>query len=183
MDQGLLPRRYAKALYKFAAEHGDQTVVYGLMQNVAAAFANVPALLRTISNPYVAEPQKEKLLLEAAGSPAPDKGGDILSDFVRLLVKNHRIDLTRDIALAYQELYRAENNICRVNVTSATPLSDADRTRLEQLVTRRLDGAKAEMSFSVDPEIIGGFVVTVDNDRLDASVRNELSRLRRQLFS
>lgn len=181
MDQGLLPRRYAKALYKFAVERGDQATVYKLMANVGNAFAQMPELQKTVANPFVSADQKEQLIREAAGSEGKDNG--ILRDFVRLLVQNHRIDMVRDIALAYQDIYRKANNICKVVVTSAVALDGKDRERLTRLVEARLDGATAEMTFTVDPELIGGFVINIDNDRLDASVRNELQQLRQTLLA
>lgn len=182
MDQGLLPRRYAKALYKFALERNDTANLYAAMKRLDESFETLPELQKTIANPFVSEAQKEKLIIEAAGNPAPDRGGDTLADFVRLLVRNHRIDLVRQMALAYRDIYRYENRIYLVSVTSAVPLDDADRKRLTALVESRLDGGTAEIKFLVDPDIIGGFVITIDNDRLDASVRNELEELRRSLL-
>lgn len=187
MDQGLLPRRYAKALYKFAAERGDQTAVYGLMQNIAASFTKVDGLQKTISNPFVADSVKEKLLTDAAGTTGADGNGaqaaGTLADFLKLLSKNHRMDIVRDTALAYCDIYRAANDIYKVTVTSAAPLDDKERSRLEGLIKARLGNGTAEMDYEVDPDLIGGFVVTVDNDRLDASVRNELRQLRQALLA
>lgn len=187
MDQGLLPRRYAKALYKFAVERGDQGAVYGLMQNIAASFTTVDGLQKTIANPFVAAGVKEKLITDAAvpagsGSTAV-KGAGTLADFLRLLSKNHRIDIIRDAALAYCDIYRAANEIYKVTVTSAAPLDDKERARLEGLIKARLGNGTAEMDYEVDPDLIGGFIVTIDNDRLDASVRNELRQLRQALLA
>lgn len=179
MDQGLLPRRYAKALYKYAVERDSQACVYGLMSNIGLAFDKLPALQKTVSNPFVDAARKEELVAEAAGG----RDNDVLRDFVRLLIRNRRIDMVRDIALAYQEIYRRANNICKVSVTSAAPLVQADRDRLTNLVQQRLGAASAEMTFLVDPDLIGGFVIGIDNDRLDASVRNELQQLRQSLLA
>ena len=62
------------------------------------------------------------------------------------------------------------------------PLGEADRKRLEQLVDSKLNGGTAEIKYLVDPEIIGGFIITIDNERLDASVRNEFNELRQNLM-
>lgn len=181
MDQGLLPRRYAKALYKFAAENGDTAVMYTMMQNLADAFMATPRLQSTVANPFIDVDKKAAIVTTAAQAPA-DKAAQ-LADLVKLLVKNNRIDILREIALAYTRLYRQENKIYKVEVQSAAPLGDADRKRLTQIIAEKLGNAKAEMSFTVNPELIGGFVVNIDNTRLDASILNELQQLRQKLMA
>ncbi|MDY2916174.1 MAG: ATP synthase F1 subunit delta [Muribaculaceae bacterium] len=181
MDQGLLPRRYAKALYKYAAEKDATAGVYALMQRISAAFSSTPGLQKALANPFVSDADKQQLAASAAGTvPGKDP---ILDDFVSLLIRNHRIDLLHETAIAYEMLYRRTNNIYSVNIESAAPLSDSDRSRITSLVERHLHGATAEYSFTVDPDLIGGFVVNIENERLDASVRNELEQMRQHLIS
>lgn len=182
MDNGLIPHRYAKALYEFALERHDQAAVYEAMKAVIDNFEAVPGLQKAMANPFMPKEEKEKLVFEAAGSPAADKGGDTLTDFVKLLAKNNRLDLVMWMAFAYRDIYRQENSIYLVTITSAMPLGEADRKRLEQLVMSKLNGGTAEIKYLVDPDIIGGFIITVDNERLDASVRNELNELRQNLM-
>ncbi len=178
MDKGLLPRRYAKALYKYATEKDATASVYDLMEKLVDAFDSNSDLQSAIANPFVSLTEKTKLVMTAAG-------GDnaILADFVKLLATNNRLDILRDAALAYTALYRQENHIYLVNITSAVPLSDADRKRLTDMIEKHIGDATAQYTFEVDPDLIGGFVVRIDNERLDASVRNELDQLRRKLMT
>lgn len=177
MDKGLLPRRYAKALYKFAAGKNATERVYNLMRNIAEAFDSNDDLQTVIANPFVPVGEKTSLIATAAGSD-----DSILSDFVKLMVQNNRIDIIRQTALEYIALYRRQNNIFHVNIVSAAQLNEADRKRLTDMIEQHLDGASAEYSFDIDPDLIGGFVVSIDNERLDASVRNELKQLRFNLI-
>lgn len=177
MDKGLLPRRYAKALYKFAAEKDATTSIYALMQKLEKAFDTNHDLQNVIANPFVSVPQKTELLETAAGSKDA-----IFADFLKLLSDNNRLDIIRQVALAYAALYRQENHIHLVSVTSAAPLSDSDRQRLTQMIENHIGNAKAEYTFDVNPDLIGGFIVKIDNESLDASVRNELEQLRRSLI-
>ena len=89
----------------------------------------------------------------------------------------------RDIALAYLSLYRKANNIYLVNVVTAAELPDEEVDRLRRLVEKHLGGASMEFSQSIDPELIGGFVININSERLDASVSNELKQLRLKLLS
>lgn len=181
MDQGLLPRRYAKAMYKFAQEKGYTARAYELMGNLAAAFEQNPGLEPTLENPYIADAQKTALLMTASGADRSGKDAP-MSDFFKLLENHGRIDIVRLIAIAYNALYRRENNIYRVDITSAQPLSDADRARVRAMVEKHLGGGTAEYTWQVDPSLIGGFTVTIDSQRLDASIKNELKQLRLNLL-
>ena len=107
----------------------------------------------------------------------------VMADFLTLLTRNGRVDMMRDIALAYLDIYRQENNIHVVKVTSASPMSEADEQRLKSLIEKHLDGATMEYSSAVDPSLIGGFSVEVGNERIDASISNELKQLRLNLLS
>jgi F-type H+-transporting ATPase subunit delta len=181
MDQGLIPRRYAKALIKFADTPQRQQHLYLLMGNVVKAFDKDHLLQQTIKNPFVDNAAKEQLVFTAAGVSDPAKEKD-LADFVKLLVANGRIDMMRDIALAYLNQYRQINNIYNVKIESAAPLNDADRQRIVDMIEKHLNGATAEYSYEVKPELIGGFVVNIDSERLDASISNELKQLRLKLI-
>ena len=180
MNQGLIPNRYAKALYEFAAEKGSDELVFGHMQKLADAFASEPALVKAVSNPFVSRADKIQLLFSSSGTTADDM---VMSRFMDLLADNNRLDMARDIALAYLKIYRREHNIRLVSVTSAAPLAKAEEDRLKQLVQRHLGTATMEYTHAVDPDLIGGFVVTIDNEKLDASVANELKELRLKLLS
>ncbi|MEZ3590917.1 MAG: ATP synthase F1 subunit delta [Muribaculaceae bacterium] len=180
MNEGLIPRRYAKAVYEFALDKGKARQMYELMQRMAAAFAAEPSLQEAMSNPFVPDTDKRMLLTTAAGA---SKGDALFADTLRLLVVNKRLDFARDIALAYLDLYRKANHIYRVDITSAAPLSDAEMKRLHDLVERHLKSGKAEFTDKVDPALIGGFVIDIDSERLDASVSNELKQLRLKLLS
>lgn len=179
MNEGLIPRRYAKALYKFALEKGQDKPVYGLMQNLVSAFAADVKLQQVMSNPFINNDDKRSLLIIAAGA---DASHDCFADFVKLLIQNKRIASMRSIALAYLSIYRKANNIYLVEVVSASDI-DADlQSRLKSLIEKHLNGGTMEFSQRVAPELIGGFVVNIDSQRLDASIQNELKQLRLNLL-
>lgn len=155
--------------------------MYELMKTLSTSFDNSPELATTVANPFVAEADKAKLLQTAAGASPKDT---LFGDFIKLLERNKRIALTRGAALAYQDIYRRENHIYRVHVTSAAPMDKNQDQRLRQLVASHLpQGASMEYSTSIDPDLIGGFTVGIDSERLDASIKNELKQLRLKLLS
>lgn len=180
MNDGLIPRRYAKALYKFALEKGESEHVYELMRRLAESFSAEPSLQSVLGNPYVDDADKCALLCTASGATDADA---VFNDFLKLLVENRRIAFAREIALAYVSIFREENAIYMVTVESAAPLDKNEEGRIRALVEKHLGGGKLEFNTSVNPELIGGFVVSVGNDRIDASISNELKQLRLNLLS
>ncbi|MBD5224954.1 MAG: ATP synthase F1 subunit delta [Bacteroidales bacterium] len=179
MNDGLIPRRYAKALLKVAIERHDDKRIYQLSNTLYDSFASCPALQNTLSNPFIASDKKIELLMTASGASASDS---TFSDFLQLLKKNERLDLARDIARSYCDDYRKANNIYRVTVTAAAKMAEAEENRLKQLIVSHLNGGTMEYTFKVDPELIGGFTVTIDSEKLDTSVKNQLEQLRLKLL-
>lgn len=180
MNEGLIPRRYAKALYKLASEKGKDKLIYELMTNLNSSFSSCPNLQATVSNPFVSDDDKKSLLTTAASASADDT---LFADFLKLLVENKRIAMAGAIARDYADLYRHENHIHKVFVTSASPLDNDVEERLKSLIQRHLNGGTMEYSSAVNSDLLGGFTVNIDNEKLDASIANELKQLRLNLLS
>ncbi len=178
MNDGLIPQRYAKALYKLAVERGNAAKVYEEMKTVADSFAANPGLQKVLSNPFVKREDKKQLLLTAAG--------DLLEDdyrsFVELILERKRAEFARLMALAYCSLYRKENKIAKVKIITASKLDDDQMKKLRDIVEKAYRGSTLEFSYDVNPDLIGGFVIDVDDQRLDASISNEIEQLRLKLL-
>lgn len=179
MNEGLIPRRYAKALLKVAAERHDGKRLYELMGNLCDSFAAHPELEVTLANPFIDSEKKIGLLATAAGA---DKSDTTFRDFLKLLKNNNRLDMARAIALAYGDDYREANGIYRVEVTAAAPLDKEEEARLKSLIAEHLNGGTMEYTFKVNPDLIGGFTVTIGSEKLDTSVRNQLKQLQLKLL-
>lgn len=180
MNEGLIPRRYAKALYEFALEKGDAQRIYDMMTTLTASFAAQQDLQSAMGNPFVASTDKIKLLSTAAGVTDRDV---TFNDFIKLLCNNSRLDISRGIAMAYLEIYRKANNIYLVEVVTASQLDNEDEQRLKTFIVKHLNGATMEYTSRVDSELIGGFIIKIGSELLDASISNELKQLRLKLLS
>ena len=178
MDNGLIPQRYAKALYKYALEHGQTTELYDLTKTVISSFEDNPALQKTIANPNIKVEDKERLLLAAAGKEADEA----YRRFVTLVADHGREEYFRPMMMAYRDIYRKENHISQATITTAATLGEEERGKLHKLVEDAFKGSTLEFTESVNPDLIGGFVIDVDSVRMDASVSNELEQLRQTLL-
>ena len=178
MDNGLIPRRYAKALYKFALEKGKAAQIYDLSKKVVDAFRSNPDLQKVIANPFVSNEDKEQLLLTAAG-----QNDEIYKQFVLLIIAQKRVEYAYQMMLAYRDIYRHENHISQAKITTAVKLDEQRMLKLRKLVSDAFKNAELEFTETVDPSLIGGFIIDVDSVRMDASLSNELEQLRQTLLS
>ncbi len=176
MNESLISRRYAKAILAHAAELGEERALYERMRILARSCATVPQLVRMLGNPMIAVEEKRRLVHDAGGGGA-ERSYDA---FVRVVLENRRERLFLGMALAYMKLYRTVNNISVISITSAKPLSHAVYGRIYNDITARTHGT-AEIEVRIDDSLDGGFIMQIDDRRLDASVKGQLEKIKRQL--
>ena len=177
MSDGLIPRRYAKALYKLAVENGDSQEIYELLKKLSFRYAAIDELKRAVLNPEISDEDKGAYMLKLAGG----RPGSSLDQFLLLCVRNNRSEYLQKISLAYVDLYREAHEIAHVIITTAAPMPEAEVNAITDIVKRRLGAMTLEIEQVIDPELIGGFTVKINDLVLDASVKRELNDLRLQL--
>ncbi len=178
MNDGLIPNRYAKALYKVAQEEGVTQEVYLQMKRLSESYEALPELKKTVDNPFLPVADREKVLLSASGA----QNGGCLDKFILMVIKSNRECFMREMSLAYGKIYREANNIAQVNITTATELPEDKLSQIIEVVRHELKGKTVEKTVTVNPDLIGGFMVQVDSMVLDTSIKNELKKLRLKLL-
>ena len=178
MSDGLIPRRYAKALYKYAVENGDSQEIYELLKKLSFRYTAIDELKRAVLNPKISDEEKGAYMLKLVGG----KPGSSLDNFLLMCVRNNRAEYLQKISLAYVDLYREAHEIAHVVITTAAPMPEAEINAIIEIVKRRLGAKTLEIQQQVDPDLIGGFVVKINGLVLDASVKRELNELRLQLL-
>lgn len=101
-----------------------------------------------------------------------------LERFVRLLVSNGRMEDVRFMFRDFLSMYYRSRGICLARLTTAVPVPELEQ-KLCMLLEKQL-GCEVRVESSVDPGLIGGFTVEVDDHLLDASVRRQVETIRRQ---
>jgi len=178
MNDGLIPRRYAKALYKLALENGDSEQTYEMLKSFNFQDVAIDELKRTMINPHVSDEEKQRLLRGIIGA----KNDSSLDKFLLLVLRKNRADQLRLIALAYLDLYRQEHNISKVVITTAAQLPEPEIEAILDVVKKRMGDTTLEVYKETDPDLIGGFTIKIDDLLLDASVKNELKQMRVELM-
>ena len=178
MNDGLIPRRYAKALYKLAVENGDSAEVYELLKSFSFRYTAIDELKRAMLNPNVPDEEKGSEMLHILNG----KPGSSLDNFLLLCMRNDRSEYLQKISLAYVDLYREAHNIAHVVISTAVPMPDAEYNAIIDIVKQRLGDMTLEIEQVIDPSLIGGFTVTIGDLVLDASVKRELNEMRLKLI-
>ena len=102
-----------------------------------------------------------------------------LASLVSLLVRNGRLPYVKFILRSFVDLYRSEHGIVEVHLTMASPTPGLE-DRLRGILTETLGGTILFTS-EVDPDLIGGFVLEVDDKVLNASAKAQIEKIRRKL--
>jgi F-type H+-transporting ATPase subunit delta len=166
---------YARSLFQVAAEQGKLDTIREQLGQFADALAADQNLQVFFFSPYFSTLEKQEGLDRAL-----DGADEILVNFLKLLIENHRMPVIFRVRRAFDALWEEENKLLPVSVTSAVEL---DKSTLKQVGDRIAEqtGRKVDLSANIDPDILGGMVVRVGNSVLDASVRNRLDQLRKQV--
>ena len=179
MDNGRISVRYARALFQLAQEQGCEDAVYdGLTRFAHNYLLAIAQFNEVLSDPRVAREEKVRLVELAVGEPVHDT----LKQFIAFVAEQKREDKMFFIAMKYMEMYREKHGILSTHITTATELSEATYERIKAFIKQTFD-ADAEMDVKIDPSLIGGFILDIENTRLDASVAGQLNELKNKLKS
>lgn len=178
MNTGVVSMRYAKALLAYAKAQQKEDMVYQEAKLLAVHYTEVPGLRRAIENPVLETEQKLNLLCEAAGGKTVS---DELKRFFNLVLEERREKFLQFMIWSYIDLYREEKHILIGRLTTAVP-SPKLISHLEQMASERTHGT-VELEAKVDPNLIGGYIIELSGYRMDASVANQLKRVKRQFIA
>lgn len=168
-----LAGRYASALFELASEAGTVTAVESDLDRLQAALAESAELRALIRNPEVSREQIGRVV---AGIGAHLGMAELTKNFLGVLAENRRVAELPAMIRAFHAIAAAQRGEVTAEVTSAHALTDEQITALEQKLRAR-EGRTVKLKTSVDPDLLGGLVVTVGSKRIDGSIRTRLNSL------
>ena len=166
---------YARSLFEVAKEHDKLDTV----REQLGAFTDTLNDNREVAifffSPYFATDEKKAGLKRMITGAEP-----IFMNFLEALLERHRMPAIFRIRATYEQMWEEENRLLPVQVTSAVELDEQTVNSVGERIGQQT-GRKIELSSEVDDSIIGGIVLRVGNVILDASIRNRLEQLRKQV--
>ena len=166
---------YARALFEVAKVHDVLDRVHDELGEFADALSEDRTLQLFLFSPYFSSEEKREGVKKIV-SDADER----FVNFLELLAERHRMPVLFRIKREFDGRWADEHQLLPVTVTSAVELDEG----LADEIGKRIQdetGRTVELSSTVDPEVLGGLMVRVGNMVLDATVRNRLERLRKQV--
>lgn len=165
--------RYAKALFDLSVEHKQQSAVTASVQALAAAVAD-DTVAATLANPRLTPAQRTQLvnsMAKAIKAPA------LLANTLGVLAANNRVALIPAVLEQFLELNDAQSGVTRVDVATAAPLTDAQRTKISKMIKDYTKATDVQLNETLDTSLKGGFRAFFNGQVWDASLSGHLSRI------
>jgi ATP synthase F1 delta subunit len=166
---------YARALFEAAKDAEVLDRVHDELDQFTDTLDSDRDLQIFFFSPYFSSEEKKQGV-----SRILDDADPRFVNFLELLAERHRMPVIFRIRRAFEALWADENKLLPVTVTSAVELDDGLVSDIGKRIEEQT-GRRVELSSKVDPDLLGGLKVSVGNMVLDASVRNRLEQLRKQV--
>lgn len=171
--QASLAGRYAVALFELAAEDGVVTAVENDLDTLSAALSESAELASLTTNPQLSRQAKTSAM---DGVAKLLELSTLTRRFLGVLAENRRLAELPRMIRAFREIAAAQRGEVSAQVVSAHPLSEDQLGTLRKKLTAR-EGRTVKLSSSVEPDMLGGLIVTIGSKRIDGSIRTRLNAL------
>ncbi len=170
--------RYAKSLIDLAIETKQLEEVRKDMRLINEVCKSNPDFVTLLESPVVKTDKKIAIFI----SIFEGKIVNTTQSFLKLIASKRRESYIKDIAISFDEMYKSYLNITTAKVESAIKLDDASRNQILEIVRQTTNG-EIELVEKVNPELIGGFILSINDTQVDQSVRRRLSELKKNFSS
>jgi len=167
--------RYAKAILELSSETNAVDQVASDMERIVEAGNDTGDFQVFLNSPVIKTDKKISILKVLF-----PEFTDLTTSFIELITKNKREYLLTEIASAFVSLLKKQNGIVPISVTSAVKLEKQTLNQILEKLKSHVDGA-FEVTEEVDPSLIGGFVVRMEDKQIDASIASQLNRMKIEL--
>jgi len=170
---------YASALMSLAKSNNLSEEFGNDIRSLLSLLESSEELRQFLANPLIKQDAKKAVIQQIAG----EEMNPLMRNFLRLLVDKGRILFLEGIGKQYLTKLRELNQTVLAEVTSAVPLSDAQQQTVREKVQAMTGARQVEIETKIDADLIGGVVIKVGSQVIDASLRGQLRRLGIRLAS
>jgi len=177
MNESKISVRYAKALFELGKEKQVLEVLIADMKLVGELCNTVKDFWLMVESPVIKTSQKRESIKLVLGG----KIDAISLNFLDMVFQNRREIFLKDMVRNFLAQCRKDQGILAAKLTTACRFDDAEKAKLSDLL-KNVFNSKIELEEVLDEDIIGGFILRVDDQEFDASVSNQLSQIKRALI-
>jgi len=176
MNQSKIAIRYARAVFQTAVEAGAVEKVkedFGILDNF---LSSEPLFKHVLTSPLVSSQQKCTVFTNSFSSVF----SPVSIEFLKLISRNRREEHLEAVIRNFISLYKKYKGLLTVELQSVTPVSEALKKRIQEVVQERFHKEVQFREF-VNPDLIGGFILQVEDLQYDASISSQLKNIKDQL--
>ena len=170
---------YSRALYDFSVEKNIMHQITADFQNLESIITNSSELEEYLNNPVVTKDAKKTVLTKVLESQINSE----TFKFLMVLIDRDRITLIRAVITRYLALVYETASIKMVEVSTAFPFTNLQKNTLIKKLKELTNAREIRLVITVDPDLIGGFLITTSSKVMDYTIKNQLQNLAKHLDS
>ena len=178
MNHSKISVRYAKALFLFARENNELDNVSKDIEFIQSLFNEVHLLKFVLECPVIKTSSKLKIINEVFSN----RINAVSLKFLNLIIKNKRELHIQNISRNFIDRYKDFKGIKSVTLTTAYQIDDDTKQHLIDKITKSINKI-IELNETVNPDIIGGFILKIEDQQYDSTVTSKLLHIKRKLVS
>lgn len=175
----MLANRYASALIDVAVQAGVLEAVQKDMMSLEASLTQSNELQSLVTSPVYGAAQQMAAVSDIARAARLQQ---VTTNFLGVLVQNRRLSALQSVIRAFYAEMAKRSGETEAYVRTAHPLSTEQEQRLAQTLANKT-GKTVRLFVTVEPELLGGMVVTCGSQMIDDSLKTKLSRLKNAMIS
>jgi F-type H+-transporting ATPase subunit delta len=168
---------YARALFDFSVDKNIMHQITADFQNLEIFLDESTELTDYLNNPLVNQDAKTTVLTKTLESQVNSE----TFKFLMILVRRDRINLLKSVITNYLELVYETASIKTIDVVTAVEFSNAQKNTLIQKLKELTNAREIKLNITVDPNLIGGFLIKTDSKVIDFTIKNQLQQLAKHL--
>lgn len=170
--------RYARSFMQLAKEKSQLDVLKSDIESILLSIENSRELENFLNSPLI-KIEKKKEILKSLFS---GKVSELSLSFIIQIADHKREGLMKMICQEFIRQYNAEHNIATVNLTTATPLNEAQRKNILEFITSSYNFKSVVLDEKIDEDLIGGLVLRIDDKQIDGSIKRKLQDIKQELI-
>ena len=178
MNYSAITTRYSKALFTLAKEKNILSNIEKDMALIVSVCDNEQYFNQFLENPVLAYSKK----IDIFNKIFKGKTDTITINFFQLIAKNRREQFLRHMAVNFLNLYKKSQGIKTIHFSTVEKISEAVKKEIKELVKSSFK-SKTDLVEKINKDLIGGFVFRIDDEQYDASVANQLEKIKREIVN
>tara|TARA_B100000945_G_scaffold143158_1_gene114558 strand:- start:28 stop:570 length:543 start_codon:yes stop_codon:yes gene_type:complete len=178
MSQGMIARRYAKALVNLAENEKDLDNTGIHLHSITEVYIENSELRQVLSDAKVSSGLKLEIIKDVLSKIKVSK---LVDTFIRYILAKRRIDFLPDIERAFNLLLQERLGRIEAKVTTASELQKDTVKKLVNAISS-YSGKEIEVNVTIDPSIIGGVITRIGSTVIDGSIQTYLNQIRKSII-